>query len=578
MIHPISGENGNWWIGESDLGVNASGLKGDKGDKGDIPYIGENGNWWVGETDTEVLAKCEHEYGEAEVGIAATCTSMGYTTETCTKCADVKYTFVPSIGHVNEDGVIYKRPTETESGLMMYTCSVCGGVTMESIDNVIVDIEGTLYKADTDYDDTNNAILEGVVVTISNGTDEWQCVTDAEGRYHFEIYGGVYTISFEIFGYNRVELEIDTFDSDLEILERVYMDIEQSSVIQGTILKADADLINSNNEVLAGARVELTKISGTNEIDLSTTTDAFGAYSFENLTAGIYRLIVSKDGYITAEQYVNVEERQTVVQNMALEIIENIPDAQPGVVSGQIIDAAQSGNVGIEGLTLQIREGINNVNGRLVLTITTGADGFYTVTDLPAGNYTVVVIDERVLGEETTRYITVSFNIKIIANITIENQNGSVSNNAQHVDQVQVKLSWGATPNDLDSHLTGPATGGGRFHVYYSNKVSGNSDLDRDDTNSYGPETTTIDLASGVDGIYRFSVHDYSNGGSSSSTAMANSGAWVEVYMGGVLKYTFYVPNQAGTLWTVFEYDSNTGILTPINSMSYHFSSVSDIQ
>ncbi len=575
---PYIGENGNWWIGEVDLGVSASGAAGEKGDKGEAgengktPYIGENGNWWIGDTDTEVLAEHTHEYGEEEPGIAATCTSIGYTTQACTRCADIKYNFVSATGHANDSGVVYRRPTQTETGLMMYVCSACGATTMEEIDNTVVNIEGTIYQADTDYDSTNDQILNGVVVTLTNGADEWQCITDENGMYSFEVYGGVYTITFEIYGYNRVEIEIDTYSVDITVLEKIYMDIEQSSTIQGTVLKADADLVNSNNEVLGGARVQLTKTSGTNEIDLEVYTDAYGEYAFENLPAGIYKLTVSSDGYITAEQYVNVEIGQTVVQNMALEIIEDVPETQPGAVSGKIIDAAQNGEVGISGLTLQVREGINSVNGQIVLTVTTGTDGVYTITDIPAGNYTVIIIDERVLDDEALRYTTSYFNIKIVANIIIDSQNGSVSNNAQLVDSIQVKLSWGATPYDLDSHLTGPAASNNRFHVFYSQKSRENSNLDRDDTDSYGPETTTIDLSAGEDGIYRYSVHNYSNRGSSSSNAMASSGAQVEVYMGGVLKYTFYVPDEYGTLWTVFEYDSNTGVLTAINSMSYESS------
>ncbi len=74
---PYVGENGNWWVGDTDLGVSATGSegsqgeqgepgdpgqdgsKGDKGDKGEdgkTPYIGENGNWWIGDTDTGVPA------------------------------------------------------------------------------------------------------------------------------------------------------------------------------------------------------------------------------------------------------------------------------------------------------------------------------------------------------------------------------------------------------------------------------------------------------------------------------------------------------------------------------------------
>ena len=118
---PYIGINGNWWIGDTDTGVDANGIKGEKGDKGDTgadgvgiakiektatngnvdtytitltngktytftvtngkdgangmdgengkdgadgkdgltPFIGENGNWWIGETDTGVKAAAD---------------------------------------------------------------------------------------------------------------------------------------------------------------------------------------------------------------------------------------------------------------------------------------------------------------------------------------------------------------------------------------------------------------------------------------------------------------------------------------------------------------------------------------
>lgn len=50
---PYIASNGNWWIGNKDLGVVAT------GNSGATPTIGENGNWWIGETDTGVAATGE---------------------------------------------------------------------------------------------------------------------------------------------------------------------------------------------------------------------------------------------------------------------------------------------------------------------------------------------------------------------------------------------------------------------------------------------------------------------------------------------------------------------------------------
>lgn len=92
------------------------------------------------------------------------------------------------------------------------------------------------------------------------------------------------------------------------------------------------------------------------------------------------------------------------------------------------------------------------------------------------------------------------------------------------------------------------------------------ANLDVDDVTSYGPETITI--VNMTDGVYRYSVHDYTNRGSSDSKAMSNSSATVKVYKGSSLLKTFNIPtNVGGTVWTVFELNGNT--ITPVNQLSY---------
>ena len=65
-LTPYIGQNGNWWIGDEDTGVSATGTQGEKGDKGDkgdtgadgqTPHIGANGNWWIGDKDTGIKAE-----------------------------------------------------------------------------------------------------------------------------------------------------------------------------------------------------------------------------------------------------------------------------------------------------------------------------------------------------------------------------------------------------------------------------------------------------------------------------------------------------------------------------------------
>ena len=189
-------------------------------------------------------------------------------------------------------------------------------------------------------------------------------------------------------------------------------------------------------------------------------------------------------------------------------------------------------------------------------------------------------MDNRTLDNEDARYLTTTFSIKILGNQSIPNQDGFVTNGLMP-DQLRIVLKWGASPRDLDSHLVGPTDSGGRFHTYYSEKdyysFGLKANLDLDNTHGYGPETTTIYETS--PGIYTFLVHNYTNRHKTYSTDLANSGAYVEVFLGAseIVAHRFDVPNSPGTLWTVFSYNAYTGEILPINTMSYHGVSTGDI-
>jgi len=132
----------------------------------------------------------------------------------------------------------------------------------------------------------------------------------------------------------------------------------------------------------------------------------------------------------------------------------------------------------------------------------------------------------------------------------------------------RIVLQWGLNPRDLDSHLRGPRPGGGTFHVYYSTDyVQDCGELDVDDTSSYGPETITMHRL--VAGTYRYSVHDYTNRNSSTSTGLAGSSATVKVFYYDGREYTFNVPNEPGTVWNVFEINGTTGAITALNQMEF---------
>lgn len=303
----------------------------------------------------------------------------------------------------------------------------------------------------------------------------------------------------------------------------------------------------SNGTAIEGATITITKDGTTKTV----TTDANGIFNVE-LDVGEYTVKAEKTDYNPATTRVTVVASQTIY----METILLTKDAE-GHVAGTVHNAVVQGGV-VEGATINFRNGGNVKTGDVATTVQSDAQGKFSV-NLPAGTYTAECIKEGFVTNYTN---VVSQTADTVQDITITPVLEGV---------YSVVLTWGETPRDLDLHLTGPKSSGERFHVaYYNMHVSDNSEevafLDRDDVTSYGPETIT--LHSQIDGVYRFSIHDYTNRNSSSSKAMSEAGAKVVVRKGETEVASFAIPtNREGTVWTVFELDGDT--ITPVNEFYY---------
>ncbi len=420
-----------------------------------------------------------------------------------------------------------------------------------------------------------NVIISGATITLEKGGETIGTTTSAnDGSYTFEdIEYGEYVIKVTKSGYNDINYTFN-FVNEEEALD-IIMDITQSSKITGIITNADKDVNYGNNKPLSGITVWLIKTTGLTELKISTITDSDGRYTFENLPVGIYELKIEMSGYIKFVDIVNVYKG---INNVAPPMIEIIKKGENGVTtggaSGMIYDSAVQGNVGVEGLTLRIYRGASiGEDSTPILTIKTKSGGKYSIDGIEAGNYIIKITDERNVSANS-KYYESTLRIKILPGVTIVDQNGSVFKNL-NANQLRIVLEWGEYPHDIDSHMISPSGA----HVYFSNLTYEKNNqtilgLDRDDTDSYGPETTTVYKFE--DGVYKFYVHDYSNRGSSNSSGLGESGAVVRIYTGNALLYTLYVPKEKGTLWHVFNYNSQTGEFTFVNQMSYK-SSASNI-
>lgn len=299
----------------------------------------------------------------------------------------------------------------------------------------------------------------------------------------------------------------------------------------------------------------------------SDQSDEEGGFTLV-LAPGSYVISLYKEGYQQfAYADVTVSESETKYLDLAMMVTHSSNSAE---LDGNVINAITGSNV--SGVTVKVRPGWNCQTGSLAQVFgedrdavtVTNSSGHYSI-DLEAGTYTVEFSKEG--------FVTGYVNAYCIEG-ACTSKDGSITP-VLNENEYRIVLTWGETPWDLDSHLSGPRNeDGDRFHVYYSNRSAtastedGNvtvAQLDHDDTSSYGPETITLIKLSN-DSVYHYAVHDFTNRNSSDSKALSMSGAKIVIYHGNGAIATFNVPiNKVGTVWNVFDIQGNQ--LIPVNTM-----------
>lgn len=339
--------------------------------------------------------------------------------------------------------------------------------------------------------------------------------------------------------------------------------VDKCTVGAGSI---EGSVLDSNSKApVKNASVEA--YSGTVKVE-KTFTKEDGTYSFNDLDEGTYKIVVTATGYQKYESS-SMEVSANQITYAESFLMVSRAEAGDGELSGRFIHSMTGGN--IENVTYELRKGWDNVIGETVKE-GVSADGTYTL-NVPAGNYTLNASNED--------FVSAHINVVVQANACSERDVTMSPTNISAGDEglLQIVLTWGETPRDLDSHLLGPAdeNGDDYFHVYYRDKNAYSEDgdvianLDLDDTSSYGPETTTI--YKGFTGRkYSFYVYDYTNGEDDASTELSASSAKVTVYRGGKQIYQANVPvNREGYLWHVFDYDVQSNKLMPVNTFVYDY-------
>jgi hypothetical protein len=137
------------------------------------------------------------------------------------------------------------------------------------------------------------------------------------------------------------------------------------------------------------------------------------------------------------------------------------------------------------------------------LTGTTSSAGVFSVTGVAPGSYQA----SATASGFATQVVMVT-----IANGSTTQANFSLITT---FPDITITVVWGAQPQDLDAHLSGPASAGGRFHAFYLNpNPETYAVLTARDDNGFGPEQIAIrrNGATGqfVPGDYHFWVHNFS--------------------------------------------------------------------
>ena len=292
-------------------------------------------------------------------------------------------------------------------------------------------IKGTIYR-DADRSESledGEKLYQGVTVDLLDnaGNVVATTTTDASGAYAFtNLEEGTYKVRVRkegpIADLDQTEDPDATKDNTsgditLElndpIKENVNFGYISDNSISGTVYRDDnrSGALNSGESGYPEQTVQLLDKDGT--VIATTKTDANGMYSFDKLPDGTYSVKVVKDGALADTEQTGDPDSTLDNASEPITLDEANPtkkDVDFGYVPDYFIkgtiyrDGNRSGALDTdeklyEGVTVQLRD----ADGTVVATTMTDADGAYSFDKLPAGTYTVTVVqDGPIAGLEQT--------------------------------------------------------------------------------------------------------------------------------------------------------------------------------
>ena len=288
-------------------------------------------------------------------------------------------------------------------------------------------IKGTIYRDGNRSGalDAGEKLYEGVTVNLvdADGNVVATTTTDADGTYSFDkLPAGTYSVTVvqdgPIAGLEQTgdpdatkdnASEAITLNNDNPSTTDVNFGYIADNSLSGTVYRDDSRNGDQDGTEpgYSGVTVQLLDASG--NVVATTTTDANGRYSFSKLPDGTYSVKVVKDGELADTEQTedpdatkdNASEPVTLGEdNPTKDHIDfgYVPDYSiHGLVyrDGDRNETHGAGEKGYANQTVELRD----KDGKVVATTTTDANGAYSFSKLPAGDYTVKVVKDGALTD-----------------------------------------------------------------------------------------------------------------------------------------------------------------------------------
>ena len=288
-------------------------------------------------------------------------------------------------------------------------------------------IKGTIYRDGNRSGalDAGEKLYEGVTVNLvdADGTVVATTTTDADGSYSFDkLPAGTYSVTVvqdgPIAGLEQTgdpdatkdnASEPITLNNDNPSTTDVNFGYIADNSLSGTVYRDDSRNGDQDGTEpgYSGVTVQLLDASG--NVVATTTTDANGTYSFSKLPDGTYSVKVVKDGELADTEQTedpdatkdNASEPVTLGEDNPTKghiDFGYVPDYSiHGLVyrDGDRNETHGAGEKGYANQTVELRD----KDGKVVATTTTDANGAYSFSKLPAGDYTVKVVKDGALTD-----------------------------------------------------------------------------------------------------------------------------------------------------------------------------------